>query len=115
MRDCDASLMLRHEGSKEEEEVGSHLSAGNLKRAYCVRLETDGEVGRWAAVKANASTLGIYIHGGRELQHHQLAIGKLDGFLGEWHHTHGEHLTSIGYSHSQPALARGNSCSWAQA
>lgn len=66
-----------------------------------MRLETDGEVGRWAAVEANASTLGIYIHGRREVQHHQLAIGKLDGSLGEWYHTPGEQFASaIGYSHS---------------
>lgn len=34
------------------------LSDGNLKRVYCVRLETDGGVGRWAVVKANAFTEG---------------------------------------------------------
>lgn len=84
------------------------MSAGNLKRAYCVRLETDGEVGRWAAVKANASTVGIYIHGRREVQCHQFAIGKLDGFLGEWYHIRGEHFASaIGCSHSQLDLTMG--------
>jgi hypothetical protein len=37
--------------------------------------------------------------------------------LGEWYHILMVNIfaSAVGCSHTQPALARGNSCSWAQA
>lgn len=104
------SQMLRNAGSKGDEDAGTIVrwepQTGLLSEA--------GDI--WWGRQMGCSQ-GKCIHRGREVQHHQLAIGKLDGLLGEWYHILMVNIfaSAVGCSHTQPALARGNSCSWAQA